>query len=246
MVAEISLYYLSIKNREDKLIMKNDIRKISYTAIGILIGVPFVLLLGTFGAIIAVVLGAIGFFTAEIKAENQAAKSRREAECFYSESQKRLHITTRVGSNKKVLCLTEYRADNYGYTPEKLVYTGATFGGITTGGFHKEGGLYANKGVRSGRYVLNYLEGANKQQPIEIISFSAEVLEEAKASPISKYLSGSVIHLKTEKGQISNTALNAFQNGQLHIAFNANEMLEAECYPTFEKATEIMNWICGS
>lgn len=59
-----------------------------------------------------------------------------------------------------VLKVEELHDINITSVPDKLVYTGATVGGVTTGGFHvQKGGDYLSLGAKTGKYYLSYKYG---------------------------------------------------------------------------------------
>lgn len=76
--------------------------------------------------------------------------------------------------------------------PDRIVYTGATVGGITTGGFHiQKGGTAYTMGDLTGKFSLcyKYASTVNNQPWSEVISFlqlSDELMKEAKISPMLK------------------------------------------------------------
>ena len=81
---------------------------------------------------------------------------------------------------------------NYKYNDPKLVYTGATVGGITTGGFHVQGGDYTEQISNSGRYELIF----NKFLVPEKIILSEELTAEAKTDHhLRKLLKGNELAL---------------------------------------------------
>lgn len=62
---------------------------------------------------------------------------------------------------------------NFTSIPDKLVYTGATVGGVSTGGFHvQKGGNYVSLGAKTGRYYLSYkyAEAFNGKHLSDIVS----------------------------------------------------------------------------
>ncbi len=78
--------------------------------------------------------------------------------------------------------------------PDRIVYTGATVGGITTGGFHiQKGGIAYSEGDKTGQYSLcyRYADMVNNEPWSEVVSFlqlSDELMKEAKESPILRHL----------------------------------------------------------
>lgn len=68
-----------------------------------------------------------------------------------------LHVSGKSETAIKALEFSEIHDINVTTKPDQLVYTGATVGGVTTGGFHVEkGGTFASVGRGTGRWAVNY------------------------------------------------------------------------------------------
>lgn len=74
--------------------------------------------------------------------------------------------------------------------PDKIVYTGATVGGITTGGFHiQKGGTVYTEGNKTGKYSLYYryasmLNNEPYSEVVSYLSLSDELMKEARVDPL--------------------------------------------------------------
>ena len=77
----------------------------------------------------------------------------------FNSSANELTLHKRDSTNRKVLSVTEVWNHTFNYEPEKIVYTGATVGGVHTGGFHKEGGYHTVSGTSTGMYQIWYDNG---------------------------------------------------------------------------------------
>ena len=76
----------------------------------------------------------------------------------YDYTSKILEITKKSPELSDIIKIQEYLFSDLSYNDPTLVYTGATVGGVSMGGFHVEGGDYDQKLSRSGRYQLIYRE----------------------------------------------------------------------------------------
>ena len=98
--------------------------------------------------IMVIVLLAFMFFCLimAVKSAEQIENRKnacRRAEKYVSYHNQTLFVTKRDPEIANIFTIQPYRKTQYGYSPEKLIYTGATVGGVTTGGWHKSGGFYA-------------------------------------------------------------------------------------------------------
>ena len=77
---------------------------------------------------------------------------------------------------------------NYKYVDPKLVYTGATVGGVSMGGFHIVEGGYRDQILQTDTYQLIYKDPITERDyPVEWIDLSTDCLNAAKKDPkISK------------------------------------------------------------
>ena len=158
-----------------------------------------------------------------------------------------LTISRRDPNFAKLFKIVEYKKTEFGHTPEKLVYTGATVGGVTTGGVHKSGGYYAQEGRKSGKFNLYYRNDNGTSMvdvPVERIKLSPELAEEARASQIREYVKGTKIFL-FDKIEMTTEAVMAMKAGHKDYAFNLHEQAKVDASPTYEKCISIVNWLSG-
>ena len=131
------------------------------------------------------------------------------------------------------------------YKPKEYVYTGATVGGVTTGGIHEQGGYNYVSGYRdTGRYQLQYEDEKFRRYLITKIQLSDELYNKAKESPIKDYLDNEKKQIKVvEELRPSSVVRQQMEMGNFQTARQifANEMVEG--YPTYDKCQKIINWL---
>lgn len=115
------------------------------------------------------------------------------------------HITLnkRSGSYATLLSIDADRDITFKDNPAELVYTSATVGGITTGGFHVNpatrtetvGGKTGGYGI----YLRTYDAGGTRYVRLKKILIQPDMLQSAKDHPVvSKYLDGDKINLESK------------------------------------------------
>ena len=85
------------------------------------------------------------------------------------------------------------------YHPEKIVYTGATVGGVHTGGIHKEDAYVSASGSSNGRGYIEhfYYDTTDSIKRVDSVTLSDELLKHAKKiSAIEDMIDGNVLLLK--------------------------------------------------
>lgn len=86
---------------------------------------------------------------------------------------------------------------DYSYHPEKTIFTAASVGGVTTGGFHTQQAYYTSHDKRSGKGEVLW-----DSTVIDSILLSPDLAEAAKnIAPISQCLDGDVLRLS--KGKVN-------------------------------------------
>lgn len=105
-----------------------------------------------------------------------------------------LLVKAKSDSAIKALEFGETHDINVTTPPDKIVYTGATVGGVTTGGFHVEkGGTSASIGDGTGRWAITYrfaseFNGQPWGETVVYIQLIPELFEEAKNNAVLKSL----------------------------------------------------------
>ena len=112
--------------------------------------------------IMALALG-IGIFylfytiQGEKSKEATAAANTGKKSFTYNNKSHLLVLKNRAPILQSSLTVEAHHEVNITSVPDKLVYTGATVGGITTGGFHvQKGGNYLSLGRKTGEYYITY------------------------------------------------------------------------------------------
>lgn len=122
---------------------------------------------------------------------------KREAEQYFSYDSftKSIKLKKKSPEIKKAITIEASREVFANYTPDKLLYTSATVGGVTTGGVDVvKGGYSLTSGQKTGTYYLSYKYAINAPSStgaahywagvISFIELSNEELEEVKKHPV--------------------------------------------------------------
>ena len=204
--------------------------------------------------IMIIALFMISIFCFAMAMKSQAQIDERKAACRKAEDyisfdySGTLTIKKRDADIAKIMDIAPYKKVKYGETPEKLVYTGATVGGVTTGGWHKSGGFYGREMGNSGKVeLIYYYESKNKIIPTKVkkIKLSGDLLKLAQSARIKEYLDGDSFIIVREKAN-TNAAVAAMQLGHKDYAFNIMEEAQIAALPTYEKCSAILNWLSAS
>lgn len=141
------------------------------------------------------------------------------------------------------------------YEPEKLNYGSVSVGGVTTGEIYKTGGYNYRAGWKKTGHAM-MLFG---QYPVRCIKLTDELMKQAYASSISKYIgryykiesievienwrpSSWVLHEWVENPDSPSVQRSIEQERQLHyMQFGKRDYVP----PTFEKCEEIISWMCN-
>lgn len=182
--------------------------------------------------------------------QNQTAN-----ELKFNEKTGVITLTKRHASYSERFTLENYISTRHGYAQEKLIFTSATVGGVTTGGVDKVGG-YGTEKMKTDKYnlIYEYLDPKDnliKKGIVKRINLSDNLLEKAKNSKIKNYLDGKNIIVVTplvssEKEMQAYLKLHQISGGgyTTHIA-NLQEDDKIKTLPTAQKCSDIINWISG-
>ena len=136
------------------------------------------------------------------------------------------------------------------YNPSKTIYTGATNGGITMGGFHTTEAYYQERPTKkSGRYIayLSFHDGSRVY--IKEIILVGKVLDEAKSNPkIRKFLNGDRLVLLNQNAKSNldgKLSASEIANGGNVIQHAYMDSLKANVGITLREAEIINEWLKG-
>lgn len=205
---------------------------------------------------ISLVLGTIlfiGVYVAYDEYKQNARKQVREAvkdTMKYNISTETLTLMERRDSNDMALRIRQMTDYNLKYHEAQYVYTGATVGGITTGGIHKTGDYHTIDSTSTGKYEICYKGGdllnPDRLCPIKSIKLTYEMVEKAKKDKlIQSFLKDNTLVLEKKtnnNGELMKSALNA-NNTTLAMQIAKKDYFDKQL--TKEECTQIVNWIKG-
>ena len=171
----------------------------------------------------------------------------------YDPKTETITVNERRCDNKKRFSYENYKRKSHSYTKEKLIYSSATVGGITTGGFDTVGGT-STKDVATNKYrlVYEYVEdNIKKEGYVKKIYLSKKIASQIKESPIKDFYTGEHIAVETpisedwekKKTQFAMRYNITGSEYDLVAYSNAEENEIIKTLPTFQKCMQIVYWI---
>lgn len=159
-----------------------------------------------------------------------------------------LSIKKRDSCLERVIQIAPHYSSTVSYKPEEYVYTGATVGGITTGGIHKEGGYnYISSSKKTEKCELYY--EYNETQYIDKIQLTPELAEEArKCEKIKSYVNSQnqiVIYSTANVSSIDKELFLQYGKSNSAGMYNIANKYADQRAPSREKCEAIVSWICG-
>lgn len=198
---------------------------------------------------VAVAIVAVSAIIDEIirKSNKKAEQAQTDDYIQFHSNTNTLEVNKKSKLLRKRLKVEEYKSTNVNYTPEKLIYTSATVGGITTGGVSKVGGVGSEK-LYSAKCELfyEYLDDQNNiaKSPINRITLSNDLLEKARNSIVSEYLEGNSIVVVEKLVESTATINGLIKMGNSIGAMNVMEQDKVRTLPTRDKCNRIIRWLC--
>ena len=159
---------------------------------------------------------------------------------------------------KPNLSITELANTNYTYNEERLVYTSATVGFVTTGGFHKEGGDYSSHRSYTGKYGITEFDSIdNDYKKLLILNevyLNSKLTKKAqKNSNIKKYITkDNHLYLLHAMSQLTRETLNyassaVCSNYSQYGAYNSlQNKAKTEMALTKAECIEIKDWLLSN
>lgn len=168
-----------------------------------------------------------------------------------------LNVYGRVKNNRRVLKLMENSNYNLKYHPEQTVFTAATVGGITTGGFHTVEAHHTVSESRTGKYKINYTGGCpeailsaqNVLPPYAVSSIylsTDKLVEDARKTPVvCDFLKGKYLELENFTPEMAKNVNNAGKLDDPTLAMNVVLNAASQMGIDKESGKAILNWLCG-
>lgn len=151
-----------------------------------------------------------------------------------------------------LVMLKPYTADSYSQTPVEIVYTGATVGGVSTGGFHVQGGDLVRDELRTNRFEFRYWvpeddDGRSwEAKRVSEIVLTKELTEKAKNSIwVKDYLNkdGNLM-IEVDPTISAETAL-LYKHGKTGYAVNSYNRDLTSRFPDAEKCERLIDFMRG-
>lgn len=203
-----------------------------------------------FALISFVIVCITGYIISNFRYKKEQANAKH---MVFNEDTNSAKLLQRSETSASLLHIEQIQNTYTKYNPSKMVYTGATVGGVTTGGIHTtEAYLSTQAGPNSGRYHIYAKGHGRKVISIQKIELSKDLLKEAKeCKEISKFIVGNELVLKyntpdtkltREEQEILKKAIDTFdvalQENITQRAFIASMLTKEDCMA-------IKKWVSG-
>lgn len=203
--------------------------------------VPVILLLLVFFIV-------IGCIEHEKKKKNlKKSQSETKGMIWYDAENRTIKLKGRHSSFKERFSFEHYESSKVVYQEEKLIYTSATVGGVTTGGVDKVGGIQS-EAVKTNKFELVYeyaTKDTIKKGFVEKITLTDELLKQAQKSNIAKYIKGNDILVVDELVESTDLIRGYLKIGHNSSAANVMNEDKLRTMPTLDKCKAIVNWVSG-
>lgn len=221
---------------------------------GVLLGMPVALLFDSKGlavfmwVLVIVVVFAVG---KTIVGRIQGKKADEQSKHYtYSEEDKTMTLFQRSEISFAAVHWDPLYEHDLKYNPSKLIYTGASSGGVSMGGFHTTEAYYQERPTKkSGRYIayLQFHDGSRIY--IKEIILVGKVLDEARKNPqISEFLKGDRLVLLNQNAKSNlddKLSASEIANGGTVVQHAYMDSLKANVGITFAETQIIDNWLKG-
>lgn len=158
-------------------------------------------------------------------------------------------LNRRTANNGNVLEINESRDYTIEEHPAELVYTSATVGGITTGGFHvNEAYRTESVGGKLGTYYIT-LRGWQDSTIVNKVRIQSDMVDSARANPIVReFLDGTTLILKHNVAfnvpdDIKKAAMEYNKAGRFDMAAKLLRPYNSVCKLTKEECEAVIAWM---
>lgn len=210
----------------------------------------------TLSGVLALIVAIITFFATDMTYGQYLMKKEKilSQHMTINETDESATLFQRSEISASLLKMEPIYTTNTKHHDAKLVYTGATVGGVHTGGFHTTKAYLSDTYTgTSGKYHIFVKQDNGKVVEIKKIKLTKQLLSEAKHSPsIRKFIVNNEISLRydndetkltKEEQYILKEAVNNYDKAtQYNItqrAFLATQLTQEDC-------NAIINWVSGN
>lgn len=221
---------------------------------GVLLGMPVALLSDSseFAVFLWVLVIVVFYVGGRLIIKHIRVKKGDEQRKHYtvSEEDKTMTLYQRSKISCSVVHWDPLYEHDLKYNPSKTIYTGASSGGITMGGFHTTEAYYQERPTkRSGRYIAYIPFHDGTRIYIKEIILVGKVLDEARNNPkISKFLKGDRLILLNQDAKSNldgKLTASEIANGGTVLQHAYMDSLKTNVGITLAEAEIINNWLKG-
>ncbi len=221
---------------------------------GVLLGMPVALLSDSreFAVFLWVLVIVVFYVGGRLIIKHIRVKKGDEQRKHYtvSEEDKTMTLYQRSKISYSVVHWDPLYEHDLKYNPSKTIYTGASSGGITMGGFHTTEAYYQERPTkRSGRYIAYIPFHDGTRIYIKEIILVGKVLDEARNNPkISKFLKGDRLILLNQDAKSNldgKLTASEIANGGTVLQHAYMDSLKTNVGITLAEAEIINNWLKG-
>ena len=219
---------------------------------GVLLGMPLALCVDSKGLaiflwiVVIIIVFAAGKILISFRRNNKAEEQFKHY--TFSKEDKTMTVLQRSKITYAAVHWDPLYEHDLKYTPSKTIYTGASSGGITMGGFHTTEAYYQERPTkRSGRYIAYISFYDDTRLYIKELILVGNVLEEAKKNPkIRKFLEGDRLVLLNQNAKSKldgKLSASEIANGGTVLQHAYMDSLQANVGITLAEATIINDWL---
>ena len=202
--------------------------------------VGLVMLLVSIGSIVLFFLISIGDMKKREKDEDEY--------CEYFGYSKELVLHKLSRKNKKYIAIKPVKSFKLEYHPSETIYTGATVGGIHTGGFHTTEAYYSPKVFFTGKYQLVFKNPHDKDNAghIKKIELDHDLVNMCDQRVLKYKLGNKLILSHHEKSSDFEKGVTSFmKQGDSSKAYSMLKQAYLSEQLTYKECRAIYRWLCG-
>ena len=151
--------------------------------------------------------------------------------------------------NKNLLYISRYQETHLKYNPATATYTGATVGGVTTGGWDFQEAHYSIQGgAITDKFILWYRKNDKESKIVEKVELSSQLAELAKKDKaLRQFLKGNTLYItKQSENKWGNLAAQTLKNtGNYNLASDIALKDYASTLLTKSELMPIYDFICA-
>ncbi len=174
---------------------------------------------------------------------------KAKSQITFVEKDKTLIVKERSSLNRNLLYISRYQETNLKYNPATATYTGATVGGVTTGGWDFQDAHYSIQGgAITDKFILWYRKNDKESKIIEKIELSSQLAELAQRDKaLNRFMKGNTLYItKQSENKWGDLAAQTLKNtGNYSLASDIAMKDYASTLLTKSEIKPIYDFICA-